>query len=373
MWNGWRWALAFGMLVQMVTAAPARAQDQPPAGPPAAHDGAHGFDPLLGSWHYHLQRIQHPVTGSTTWYKFDGTGSCYRLWDGAQLDTFEVNGAAGHIEGITLRLYDRKTAQWRLYWANSQVGVLDPPQVGEFRNGHGDFFTQDTIDGKTILIRFDWTRMTSSAPHFEQAFSADGGTTWDVNWITDQTRTADAPVWDPSHPAPPDAPPAGPAAANDPQHDFDFDRGTWKIHIHRLLHPLTGSNEWTDMDGATVTRDIWNGRANLATVEADGPTGHLELLSLRLYNPQSHQWRIYFDTSDSGILGVPSIGEFHNGRGEFYDQENYHGRAILVRFRIWANSSDSLTSDQAFSTDGGQTWETNWVNTITRVQSGNPQ
>jgi len=139
------------------------------------------------------------------------------------------------------------------------------------------------------------------------------------------------------------------------------------MHIRRLVHPLTGSNEWTEMDGTTVTNKIWDGRANLAAVEADGPSGHLELLALRLYDPQAHQWNISFATSDSGILGVPAVGGFRDRRGEFYDTELYRGRNILVRFSIWPVSSNEVHAEQAFSADGGTIWELNWINTITRV------
>ncbi len=160
----------------------------------AEHDGQHDFDPLLGRWKYHLNRRLHPLTGSNTWVEFDGTGACFRVWDGgSQLDTIEVDGSAGHIEGLTLRVYNPQSHQWRLYWANRKIGVLDPPQVGEFKNGRGEFFAQDTINGKTILIRFVWTNLTTNSPHFEQSFSDDGGKTWEVNWITDQTRIRDAP------------------------------------------------------------------------------------------------------------------------------------------------------------------------------------
>jgi hypothetical protein len=139
------------------------------------------------------------------------------------------------------------------------------------------------------------------------------------------------------------------------------------MHIQQLVHPLTGSSEWTEMNGTTVTNKIWNGRANLATVEADGSAGHLELLSLRLYDPRAHQWNINFATSDSAVLSVPAVGGFSNGRGDFYDSELFHGRNILVRFSIWPVSSSEVHSEQAFSADGGRTWETNWINTYTHV------
>lgn len=154
-------------------------------------DGQHDFDPLIGSWKYHLKRRLNPLTGSNTWVEFEGTGVCRNVWDGASLDQIEVDGPTGHIEGLTLRVYNPQSHQWRLYWANRKIGILDPPQVGEFKNGRGEFFAQDTVNGKTILIRFVWTNTTTDTPHFEQSFSDDGGKTWEVNWITDQTRVPD--------------------------------------------------------------------------------------------------------------------------------------------------------------------------------------
>ncbi|HKF49173.1 MAG TPA: hypothetical protein VKB38_17575 [Terracidiphilus sp.] len=374
----WRIATAILVAGKLLVAGHAYPQtESAPAVSQSARDGGHDFDPLVGTWRFRLKRLDY--RGSNTWGDLDGTGACYKLWDDrAQMDTVELDGSQGHIEGLTLRLYNPQSHQWRLYWANSKVGILDPPQIGEFRDGHGDFYTQDRINNKVIFVRFDWTRLTSATPHFEQAFSEDGGTNWEVNWLTDQTRTGDTPVWDAAasgHSAEPaagsnqadSAATADSAAKADPQHAFDFDFGAWKIHMRRRLHPLAGSNEWTELDGTTVTRKIWNGKANIATVDASGPSGPLRLLSLRLYDPQAHQWRIHFVTNDEGVLSVPAVGEFRNGRGEFFDQEPFQGRSILVRFRIWQVSPNEISSDQAFSSDGGITWETNWVNTMTRI------
>lgn len=172
---------------------PASAQT-PPAAPAttAARDGQHDFDPLIGKWKYHLKRRLNPLTGTNNWVEFEGSGVCYKIWDGgASLDTVELDGPSGHIEGMTLRVYNPQSHQWRLYWANRKVGILDPPQIGEFKNGRGEFFAQDTVNGKTILIRFVWTGLTTNSPHFEQSFSDDGGKTWEVNWITEQTRVND--------------------------------------------------------------------------------------------------------------------------------------------------------------------------------------
>src|SRR5258705_6103048 len=154
----------------------------------------------------------------------------------------------------------------------------------------------------------------------------------------------------------------------DGQHDFDFEIGTWKTHLRRLLHPLTGSTTWVEYEGTTVVRKVWNGRANLMELVVDGPCGHIEGLSLRLYNPESHQWSLNFANSAGGTLSQPTIGEFKNGRGEFYDQETLNGRAIFVRFVISDVTPNSCHFEQAFSDDGGKTWEVNWIAIDTRVK-----
>ena len=157
---------------------------------PELRDGQHDFDFEIGSWKLHLKRLAHPLTGSTTWTEFDGTVVARKIWDGrANLDEFLADSPSGHVEGLTLRLYSPESHQWSLYWASSKAGTLaGPPQVGEFKNGRGEFYCQDTYNGRMILIRYAWSDITPNSAHFEQAFSDDGGKTWEVNWITDQTR-----------------------------------------------------------------------------------------------------------------------------------------------------------------------------------------
>lgn len=157
-------------------------------------------------------------------------------------------------------------------------------------------------------------------------------------------------------------------AERDGQQDFDFEIGTWKTHLSRLLRPLTGSTTWVEYEGVTVVRKVWNGRANLVELVADGPSGHFEGLSLRLYNPQSRQWSLNFASSQSGALSQPAIGSFKNGRGEFFNQETFNGRSIFVRFVISDITPNSCHFEQAFSDDGGKTWEVNWIATDTRVK-----
>ena len=163
------------------------------------------------------------------------------------------------------------------------------------------------------------------------------------------------------------APATVPQQPRDGQKDFDFEIGTWKTHLRRLQRPLTGSNTWVEYEGTTVVRKVWDGRANLVELDVTGPAGRIEALSLRLYNPESRQWSLNFAGVGSGTLSPPTIGEFKNGRGEFYNQETLNGRAILVRFVISDITPTSCRFEQAFSDDGGKTWEVNWIAVDTRM------
>jgi hypothetical protein len=202
MLNRFKMYLLAGIVLTVGLASLALAQQDPPSAKTAAsetaaqqatpRDGQHDFDPLIGSWKYHLKRRLHPLTGSDSWVEYEGTGVCYKVWDGrAELDTVELDGPTGRIEGLTLRTYNPQSHQWSLYWANSKDGTVVPPQIGQFKDGRGEFYAQDTFNGKSIFVRFVWTGMTTSSPHFEQSFSDDGGKTWEANWITDQTRVND--------------------------------------------------------------------------------------------------------------------------------------------------------------------------------------
>jgi hypothetical protein len=154
----------------------------------------------------------------------------------------------------------------------------------------------------------------------------------------------------------------------DGQRDFDFEIGTWKTRLSRRLRPLTGSTTWVEYEGTTIVRKVWNGRANLVELEVGGAAGRIEGLSLRLYNPESRQWSLNFSNSAGGTLSEPVFGEFKDGRGEFYGQESFNGRAIFVRFIISDITPNSCRFEQAFSDDGGKTWEVNWVAIDTRVR-----
>ena len=163
------------------------------------------------------------------------------------------------------------------------------------------------------------------------------------------------------------AQPAAPPPAGDGRHDFDFEFGDWTMHLKRLVKPLSGSTEWVEYDGSSVVHKVWGGAANRGELAISGPAGRIQGLSLRVYNPASNQWGLSFASARGGALGTPMIGGFKNGRGEFYDQETFNDRAIFVRFIFSDITPNAFKLEQAFSDDGGKTWEANWIATFKKV------
>jgi hypothetical protein len=155
----------------------------------------------------------------------------------------------------------------------------------------------------------------------------------------------------------------------DGSHDFDFLIGDWKAHVRRLPDRLVGSNAWLEYDGTSKHKKLFGSNANLEEFEVDNAEKHLHIKAqtLRLYNPESHQWSIYLLDVDKGVLSLPPVvGQFTGNRGEFFDQEEYKGRAILVRY-VWLNISPrSARMEQSFSPDGGKSWEVNWICELSR-------
>jgi len=154
---------------------------------------------------------------------------------------------------------------------------------------------------------------------------------------------------------------------NDGRNDFDFLMGTWKVRHRMLKDRLKGSEEWIEFEGETVARKILNGIGNLDDNLIQMKTGPVHAITLRLFNPTSREWSIYWSTDRTGILDVPVIGGFKDGVGQFYSQEVFEGRHIYSRF-IWSKiTATACQWEQAFSEDGGKTWETNWVMEFERV------
>lgn len=337
------------------TAPPARAALPLPPPPAPPRDGQHDFDFAFGSWRTHIRTLKNPLTASHAWTPLSGTIAVSRIWNGdAQIEELST----GAFQGITLRLYDASSRQWFLYWANSASGKLGQAMVGQFSDGRGTFYDQEPYRGREILVRNVYSDIRLDSYHFEQAFSNDGGRQWETNFIADVTRA-------PAGEAQAVAPLRTPATVN---HGFDWQSGSWRIHMARLLDAFAEKPRWTELDGTVQVRGIWGGRANLADIEMSGRNGPLKILSLRLYDPVAQQWSLNFAHDGGGRMSVPMYGTFKNGRGEFYSHDLDDGHGVLERFAFFGITGDSSRDEEAFSTDGGKTWHPDFINWQVRAK-----
>ena len=182
-----RCTLGIGLGAVALSSATAEERAGSPA--PAVHDGQHDFDFNFGVWKTHIRRLKEPVTGSPDYVEMNGTVTVHKVWGGrAQLEEIEVDGPNGHWQGLTLFLYDPKAHQWSQTFVNSAVGSFSGGLIGEFRDGRGELYAQETRRGRSTLIRGVWSDIKPDSHHFEEAYSDDGGKTWVPYFIADLTR-----------------------------------------------------------------------------------------------------------------------------------------------------------------------------------------
>lgn len=157
-----------------------------------------------------------------------------------------------------------------------------------------------------------------------------------------------------------------PASRADGQHDFDFEFGNWTATVRRLRDPFGAKAEWVEYKGPSIVRSVWGGNANLGEIDLAGPAGKIRGLSMRLYDPTTHEWRIHWANSNDGLIGAAMVGGFRDGRGEFFNQETIGGHTVFVRFIFSDITQRTFKLEQAFSQDGGKTWAPNWLASFTR-------
>ena len=161
--------------------------------------------------------------------------------------------------------------------------------------------------------------------------------------------------------------PSTPSTRNG-QSDFNWEIGTWRTVIRVRLNPLSGeAPKWAEYQGTSIVKPLMQGRWNFVELSVASPGGKIEGGALRLYNPKTGQWSLNYTSLSNGLLTAPVYGSFEDpGVGRFYGSDTLDGRSILVRFVITRKSADEAAFEQAYSTDGGATWETNWIATDTR-------
>ena len=157
-----------------------------------APTGIRDFDFWHGGWNVHNRRLRKRLAGSKEWDEFAATVVARPILDGmGNEDEFRTDFGDGFV-GMSFRFFDPVKEQWLIYWADSRrPGELDPPVSGRFSGDTGIFVGDDVFEGRPILVRYVWSRVTTTTPRWEQAFSEDGGLTWETNWIMDFTRADD--------------------------------------------------------------------------------------------------------------------------------------------------------------------------------------
>ncbi len=178
------------LAVAMSAPLPAQTTDNPAL--PPQRDGSHDFDFLIGDWKAHVRRLPDRLNNSNKWDEYDGISNHHKILDSnSNFEQFEVTSTDKklHIKAQTLRLYNPETRQWSIYLVDVDNGTLDtPPVVGGFSGNRGEFFHQETLKGRTILVRYVWLDLSPKSARMEQSFSPDGGKTWEVNWICELSR-----------------------------------------------------------------------------------------------------------------------------------------------------------------------------------------
>lgn len=182
-------SLLVGLTVSLSLAA---SQDTPRQSGVRDDSGLHDFDFLIGTWSVQSRRLKERLAGSHDWEAFNGTIRSFKLMNGqANVDDTEFDTPEGIYRGVAPRAHDPKTGLWAIWWidARNPHGALDPPVKGRFSHGVGTFYADDTLRGKPIKVRFIWSHITANSAQWEQAYSGDGGKTWEVNWKQELQRT----------------------------------------------------------------------------------------------------------------------------------------------------------------------------------------
>ncbi|HWC55401.1 MAG TPA: hypothetical protein VG434_00340 [Sphingomicrobium sp.] len=154
----------------------------------------------------------------------------------------------------------------------------------------------------------------------------------------------------------------------DGSHDFDFALGSWTTEVTIIKDPFNKPDEQVHMRGTKVARPIWNGKGWIEEIGADGPSGHWQGATIFLYDPAAHQWSQNYVDSSEGHMEAPSIGEYRDGKLEFYSQESVDGRAMLLRGTWTVISKDLHTYEIARSIDGGRSWHTSFIARVRRAK-----
>lgn len=314
---------------------------------------------LVGNWDVWHRRLKERLAGSDDWAEFGGRSACWLTLGGlGTIDDNILDLPGGEYRGFGIRAFDPETRQWAIWWVDGRNPThIEPPVVGRFDGDEGVFTGRDIFRGRDIDVRFRWHDIHGARPNWDQGFSTDGGATWEINWRNYFTRTAATPT-----PLPllaEKAPNAG---------DFAFLAGKWKVRHRRLKRRLAGSRDWIDFDGTLVNWPVLGGRGNVGDNVMNFPGAPFRGVGIRALDPVTGEWLSWWlDGRSPAAIAPPVRGGFAGGVGTFIGDDQFEGRPIRTRV-LWSRiTAISARWEQAFSTDGGQSWETNWISDFERT------
>jgi hypothetical protein len=310
------------------------------------------FDFLNGYFDVHHRTLKQAFVGCDEWLEYDGTTTARTYFDG-QISIDEMRFPTKNSYGLSLRLFDPVSEQWSIWWVDSRTMKLYPPVHGGWAadGSRCRLVGEDTLDGQPILCSYEWSDITPETAHWEQAYSNDGGETWETNWIMDFTRRS-----------------TPPPALDLPKltGDFDFLVGRWSFHNRRRRPALGEPFEWYEHDATMQATTYFDGAISFD--EGWFPSEGFRGATFRLYDPSSKTWSIHWINSQRGRLESPVIGSFGpDGSGTFEGPDEWNGQPIDVRF-LWTPGTDKAAWQQSFSTDQGKTWTVNWYMEHSRIE-----
>lgn len=321
------------------------------AGEPARHH--HDWDWLVGTWDVAHHRLRERLVGSTNWQDFAGKSVLWSTLGGlGTIDDNIIDIPSGSYRGLTVRTYDPASDAWAIRWIDGRdPTAIDPPVIGGFRDGEGVFTGQFDIAGRPVTARFRWHDIHGPRPNWDQAFSADGGKSWETNWRNWFTRTGTEPSPLPRLPD-----------------DFAFLHGRWTVRHRKLRKRLVGSGDWDVFGGSFSNWPVLGGAGNFGDNVMLHPGGTIRGIGLRTYDPVAGQWLSWWiDGRTPHTLAPPLRGGFADGVGTFLAQDTLDGRPILAR-TTWSRITPRTARwEQAFSADGGVSWEVNWTSDYVRA------